>query len=96
METKNREEEATPDSWETADLEESVNRLFISSRKSSSPSRDSDPPPPPPPPSAAVLTPPVQPAEETIAQVDQFLREALEKPRERISGEFCYRSFKMF
>lgn len=92
MENKNKEEEATPDSWETADLEESVNRLFVSSRKSSSPSRDSDPPPPPPPPpppGAAGLLP-VQPTEEAIALVDQFLREALEKPRERISGEFRF------
>lgn len=84
METNNREEEATPDSWETADLEESVNRLFISSsRKSNS---DSPSPPPPPPPPGAVDSSPVQPTEEAMAQVDQFLKEALEKPRERISG----------
>jgi hypothetical protein len=97
METKNRGEEAAPDSWETADLEESVNRLLISSRKSSPTSRDSDSPPPPsPPPTAAATYPPVRSAEEKIAQVDQFLREALEKPRERISGELCCRLLFLF
>ncbi|KAJ3681561.1 hypothetical protein LUZ60_016050 [Juncus effusus] len=78
----NKEDPAAPESWETADLEESVKRLLVSpssssSRKPASPEPDSDPPslPPPPPPST----------EDLISQVDQFLREALEKPRERIS-----------
>ncbi|KAJ4775769.1 Single-stranded nucleic acid binding R3H protein [Rhynchospora pubera] len=87
MDTNHKEEDpAAPDSWETADLDDSVNRLFISSRNATSPSPDSDPPPPPPlPPPMAAASPPGQTTEEAVSQVDQFLREALEKPRERIS-----------
>ncbi|KAL5206855.1 hypothetical protein ABZP36_035064 [Zizania latifolia] len=61
-----------PDSWETADLDEPMSRLLLSStrRVSSSPDlSDRDSPPP----------------SDSVDQLDQFLREALEKPRERLS-----------
>ncbi|KAG8057792.1 hypothetical protein GUJ93_ZPchr0002g24794 [Zizania palustris] len=61
-----------PDSWETADLDEPMSRLLLSSarRVSSSPDlADQDSPPP----------------SDSLDHLDQFLREALEKPRERLS-----------
>ena len=82
---------AAPDSWETADIDGPMSRLILSARRvSSSPdlADDQDPPQPPPP----TLQPQSGPAssaarEDLVAQVDQFLREALEKPRERLSGK---------
>ncbi|XP_047047208.1 R3H domain-containing protein 2-like [Lolium rigidum] len=83
---------AAPESWETADLDGAMSRLLLSSSSSSSTSArrvasspdladegdDHDTPP-----LTATQTP--ASADDLVAQVDQFLREALEKPRERLS-----------
>lgn len=87
------------DSWEVADLDESMSRLLVSSRKSpaSLPSREL----------AEEATPPAVSAsqvaaassgrrgvvlEDAVSQVDGFLREALEKPRERLSSKASWNS----
>jgi hypothetical protein len=69
-----------PDSWETADLDEPMSRLHLPSarRVSSSPDlADADADDPQHPSSGRP---------DSVDQLDQFLREALEKPRERLSG----------
>ncbi|XP_078443555.1 uncharacterized protein LOC144712984 isoform X2 [Wolffia australiana] len=79
-----------PDSWELADLEETVSRLLISSpppRKKTSSGEFAEGPALPSISSSAdapVFEPsPLQGA--AVEQVDQFLKEALEKPRERLA-----------
>ncbi|KAM3402129.1 hypothetical protein ACQJBY_006213 [Aegilops geniculata] len=84
---------AAPDSWETADLDGAMSRLLLSSsttspsaspaarRVSSSPDladdgQDTD---------AQQEQDPAR-GDDPVAQVDQFLREALEKPREHLQG----------
>lgn len=80
---------AAPDSWETADIDGPMSRLILSARRvSSSPDlaeeqQQQDLPAPTQPQQGPV--PP--PRDDSAAQVDQFLREALEKPRERLSGK---------
>ncbi|KAL5537649.1 hypothetical protein UlMin_044209 [Ulmus minor] len=87
------EDLGAPESWEVADLEESVNRLMLSSKKesrthepvdasassalSSSASASSSSPA-----SGSVGE---KVSEDDFDQVDQFLREALQNPRERLS-----------
>ncbi|XP_026660244.1 R3H domain-containing protein 2-like [Phoenix dactylifera] len=87
-----------PGEWELADVDDSMFRLMLSSKKSSD---SSTPPPstagdfaeeaPPLPDSVASSSSSGLaerrrgPSEEVLSQVDQFLREALEKPRERLS-----------
>ncbi|KAG0494165.1 hypothetical protein HPP92_005159 [Vanilla planifolia] len=95
------EDVGAPDSWESADLEESMRRLLVSSKKGSesfsSPpcqSQDFAEEIPMVHPIAAVasLAPSATSGERcgvlsegSLNQVDLFLREALEKPRERLS-----------
>lgn len=96
-----------PESWEVADLDESMSRLMLSSsssKKDSSFSSSVD---------AVVPASASAPAlfssagsvctdvisEDSVNQVDQFLREALQNPRERLSSElprssFCSSRFK--
>ncbi|KAG6466343.1 R3H domain-containing protein 2-like [Zingiber officinale] len=84
---------SAPDSWEMADLDASMSRLLLSTKKSSASSS-------PPPDSVeeeevAVAAPPLASFDssdqvggvpvDSASQVDQFLREALEKPRERLA-----------
>ncbi|XP_060963683.1 uncharacterized protein LOC115705824 isoform X1 [Cannabis sativa] len=84
-----------PESWEVADLEESMTRLILSSKKDSSrpthgtaddtdasstscfSSSNSS--------SAVSGCPGEKVSEDVLNQVDQFLREALQNPRERLS-----------
>nr|CAD1838565.1 unnamed protein product [Ananas comosus var. bracteatus] len=80
---------SAPDSWEMADLEESVSRLLLSSGKNAPGADDA----------SRLELAAAAPAtlsdssverggaalEDAVIEVDQFLREALEKPRERIS-----------
>ncbi|CAN6166103.1 unnamed protein product [Urochloa humidicola] len=78
---------AAPDSWETADIDGAMSRLVLSTRRvSSSPDlaeeQQQDPPPAQPGPQTQGAA---AARDDSAAQVDQFLREALEKPRERIS-----------
>ena len=81
---------APPESWETADLDGAMSRLLLSSSTTSASARrvasspdladdDGD---------AAAQEERRDPAgaDDLVAQVDQFLREAIEKPRERLSG----------
>lgn len=83
---------APPESWETADLDGAMSRLLLSSSSATSSARrvasspdladdDGD--------DQAAVTQAAQRdpagADDLVAQVDQFLREALEKPRERLS-----------
>ncbi|XP_062193627.1 uncharacterized protein LOC133897069 [Phragmites australis] len=76
---------AAPDSWETADIDGPMSRLVLSARRvSSSPDlADDDQDHPPPTLSSPQHGPAPSPARDDL--VDQFLREALEKPRERLS-----------
>ncbi|PKA62381.1 hypothetical protein AXF42_Ash009266 [Apostasia shenzhenica] len=92
-----------PDSWESADLDEAMSRLMVSSKKSSDSFLSFQPLPqefpedaPSLPPAAAGTCATVgtssfsverrcSASEDELNQVDQFLREALEKPRERLS-----------
>jgi hypothetical protein len=80
-----------PDSWETADIDGPLSRLILSARRmSSSPDFADGQDPPQPPPTLQPQGAPSAPSdvcEGLVAQVDQFLREALEKPRERLSGK---------
>lgn len=89
------EDLGAPDSWEVADLDETMSRLMLSSKKDRdskaqeqlddcSPSTFSAPPPAPSPPASGNLS------EDVINQVDQFLREALQNPRERLSSKFFF------
>lgn len=87
------DEIGAPDSWEMADIDERMSRLMILSSKkpsaSQSPSHDEAPT------TASSATAVVAVSgdraggisEEALNQVDQFLREALEKPRERLSSK---------
>lgn len=72
-----------PDSWELADLDDSMNRLnlILSDAKDSDslPRSGNDAPPPPPSSSGDKAV------DDAINQVDQFLREAIQNPRERLS-----------
>ena len=84
-----------PESWEVADLDESMNRLMLSSsssKKDSSSSLDASVPA-----SASASAPALSSSlvlvgfgmisEDSINQMDQFLREALQNPREQLSSE---------
>lgn len=89
------EDLGAPDSWEVADLDESVSRLMLSSKKDSMPAQElsdgsasasalfsSSPS------SSATNSAPgggEDAFDDVINQVDQFLREALQNPRERLS-----------
>ncbi|CAL5090287.1 unnamed protein product [Urochloa decumbens] len=78
---------AAPDSWETADIDGPMSRLVLSARRvSSSPDLAEEQQHDPPPAQPAALAQGAAPVrDDSAAQVDQFLREALEKPRERLS-----------
>ena len=84
-----------PESWEVADLDESMNRLMLSSsssKKDSSSSLDASVPASvstsaPALPSSSVLVGSGMISKDSVNQVDQFLREALQNLRERLSSE---------
>lgn len=82
------EDLGAPESWEVADLDESMNRLNLLLKDSKPPPRDhtDDSPPPHPPSSASSSGDKV--SDDAINQVDQFLREAIQNPRERLSSRF--------
>lgn len=88
------EDLGAPESWEVADLDESMNRLnlILSSNKDSKTNRDDSPPS-----SSSSSAPSASSSssstgdklsDDVINQVDQFLREAIQNPRERLSGRF--------
>ncbi|KAM1671699.1 hypothetical protein EV1_039701 [Malus domestica] len=82
MEGSVAEDLGAPESWEVAGLDDALNRLMLSSNKDSKPPQSlSDVPP---------LVSSSSDAsdkfsEDAVNQVDQFLREALQNPRERLS-----------
>lgn len=78
---------ALPESWEVADVDASMRRLMLSSSKNDAVSSNSlvstrsekgD------------ISPSIGVSEDLVNSVDQFLREALQNPRERLSGEFFF------
>ncbi|XP_060963695.1 uncharacterized protein LOC115705822 isoform X2 [Cannabis sativa] len=83
--------DGAPESWEVADLEESMTRLILSSKKDSSrpthgAADDTDASSTSCLSSSAVSScPDEKVSEDVLNQVDQFLREALQNPRERLS-----------
>ena len=90
------EDLGAPESWEVADLDESMNRLNLmvfSNNDSKQPHQrladynDDDAPLPPPPSSSCDEV-----SDDAINQVDQFLREAIQNPRERLSSRFTFES----
>jgi len=95
MEGSAIEDSGAPESWEVVDVEETMKRLMLSHAKDSATSSSSgnmsagpddltsD--------SARCPTEKagcVGLSEDAINQVDQFLREALQNPRERLSSKF--------
>ncbi|XP_059628425.1 uncharacterized protein LOC132271155 [Cornus florida] len=86
---------APPDSWEVADLDATMSRLMLSSKKDSSSNASSSSPPELADLSAsasasassslASLASDGGVPEDLVNSVDQFLREALQNPRERLS-----------
>ncbi|KAK8662200.1 hypothetical protein V6N13_091787 [Hibiscus sabdariffa] len=74
------EDLGAPESWEVADLDATMSRLMLSSNKESKPEcPDSTP-------SASGSSDEKVVSEDAINQVDQFLREAIQNPRERLSS----------
>ncbi|RVW36963.1 hypothetical protein CK203_034823 [Vitis vinifera] len=86
-----------PESWEVADLDESMSRLMLSSSSSKKDSSSSSSLDASVPASASASAPALSSSsvpvgsgmisEDSVNQVDQFLREALQNPRERLSSE---------
>ncbi|KAL6328451.1 hypothetical protein AAG906_038326 [Vitis piasezkii] len=84
-----------PESWEVADLDESMSRLMLSSSSSKKDSSSSSSLDASVPASASASAPALSSSsvpvgsgmisEDSVNQVDQFLREALQNPRERLS-----------
>lgn len=77
-----------PESWEVADVEASMRRLMLSSRKESSnvsSNKQEE--------RVEESGPGLGVSENLINTVDQFLREAIQNPRERLSGEFSLALF---
>lgn len=85
---------APPESWEVADLDASVRRLMLSSSNDSSAQcdlTDSSSASAPNSESASSSSAPASGVpEDVVNSVDQFLREALQNPRERLSGIFFF------
>lgn len=77
-----------PESWEVADVEASMRRLMLPSRKESSNNVSSNKQEE----RVEESAPGLGVSENLINTVDQFLREAIQNPRERLSGEFSSRT----
>lgn len=74
------EDLGAPESWEVADLDATMSRLMLSSNKEPKPELPD------------AISSSASSAEKVIAedvtnQVDQFLREAIQNPRERLSSK---------
>lgn len=84
------EDLVAPESWEVADLDESMSRLMLSSKKDSKPAQELSDSSASASVSASVALNSASAdgedaSDDVINQVDQFLREALQNPRERLS-----------
>lgn len=95
---------APPDSWEVADLDATMSRLMLSSKRdnnSDSTTTTTSSPPLPPSEFASASSTPIRSSsggvlENLVNSVDQFLREALQNPRERLSGLSLFLTFTVF
>lgn len=86
------EDLVAPESWEVADLDESMSRLMLSSKKDSKPAQELSDSSASASVSASVALNSASAdgedaSDDVINQVDQFLREALQNPRERLSSK---------
>lgn len=97
-----------PDSWEIADLDAAVTRLMLSSKKNpTDPSESAGDPTAATASSSSSAAASSSPetvsadraggsSEDASNQVDQFLREALQNPRERLSSKDLYLLIMLF
>lgn len=97
-----------PDSWEIADLDAAVTRLMLSSKKNpTDPSESAGDPTASTASSSSSAAASSSPetvsadraggsSEDASNQVDQFLREALQNPRERLSSKDLYLLIMLF
>lgn len=102
MEGSAVEDLGAPESWEVADLDEAMSRLMLPSSSSSKNSKSLDHSVADAAPayhfssasfpslSASASSTLDRVSEDAINQVDQFLREALHNPRERLSSMFLF------
>lgn len=82
MEGSVAEDLGAPESWEVASVDEAMSRLILSSNKDSKPQQDLNDA------SSSVSDGAGDKlSEDALNQVDQFLREALQNPRERLSSK---------
>lgn len=83
------EDLGAPESWEVADLDATMSRLMLSSssKKDSQQHQEFSDPPPPASSSDSVSASlsADKVSDDLVSQVDQFLREAIQNPRERLS-----------
>lgn len=84
------EDAGAPESWEVADLDESMRRLLLSSKEPNVHDLGGDGSGGGGGGAGSAASAPLHQekvAEDALGQVDQFLREALQNPRERLSSE---------
>lgn len=86
------EDLGAPESWEVADLDATMSRLMLSSssKKDSQQHQEFSDPPPPASSSDSVSASlsADKVSDDLVSQVDQFLREAIQNPRERLSSKY--------
>lgn len=90
MEGSSEDLGGAPESWEVADLDDSMNRLnlLISSNKDSNAGGGADSSHLPNSSSSSSSISGDNVSDDAVNQVDQFLREAIQNPRERLSSRF--------
>lgn len=76
-----------PESWEVADLDETMSRLLLNKDSKQQKQQPQDQLARS---GSGSLGPGEKATDDVINQVDQFLREALQNPRERLSSEFFF------
>ncbi|KAF8021820.1 hypothetical protein BT93_G2073 [Corymbia citriodora subsp. variegata] len=79
------EDAGAPESWEVVDVDESMRRLMLSSKEPNAQDPDAGGGGGPGAPAPPAPEKPEKVTEDALSQVDQFLREALQNPRERLS-----------
>lgn len=82
MEGSVAEDLGAPESWEVASVDEAMSRLMLSSNKDPKPQQDLND-------ASSLVSDGAgdKLSEDALNQVDQFLREALQNPRERLSSK---------
>jgi len=79
-----------PESWEVADLDETMSRLLLNKDSKQQKQQPQDQLARS---GSGSLGSGEKVTDDVINQVDQFLREALQNPRERLSSEFFFSNF---